>query len=234
MSARDIVLGVDPGLTGALCFWHRRCDITIVADMPVREIQRGGKSRHDVDVTVLAQLVAKHAPSVRLAMIEKVQAMPVRRVGADGKLHTRSQGAQSAFVFGRGAGLVEGVIAAHGIPILFAEPALWKRVMRVTSDKSTSLRMATALSPGDADKWRLAKHHGRAEAYLLARYGEKFAAHQDGVGRAHVLSHESLTVDRAETESSLRSSEPDTLPCSTALRRGPTAAEGEQPCYRHR
>ena len=45
--------------------------------------------------------------------------------------------------------------------------------MLVTSDKDSSRGVASARFPSDAARWRFQKNHGRAEAVLIAAYGQR-------------------------------------------------------------
>lgn len=157
-----MILGVDPGLHGALAFY----DLAMpgpcieVFDMPTHTITVNGKQRTRLDLHQLADLVARHAARCTLAVIEDVHAMP-------------KQGVSSSFSFGFAAGAAQAIVAAHDIPVRMVQPAAWKRAYGLTSDKDASRQRASQLLPAFAHLWPLAKHDGRAEAVLLALYGGK-------------------------------------------------------------
>lgn len=173
MADRPLILGIDPGLEGALAFWAPEADLLEVFDMPVYKITRAGKLRNEIDVYQLGRIVRERAAGIRLAVLEKVGAMPVFRKGPHGVERAGAQGAQSAFVFGGAWGMARMAIAAHNIPIVEPTPAVWKGAMSVTSDKASSRKAASALAPDHAHHWARVKDDGRAEAYLLARYGAR-------------------------------------------------------------
>ena len=79
------------------------------------------------------------------------------------------QGTRSMFTIGYGYGLWIGVLATLQIPYTNVRPGIWKRALTLGKDKEASRLRAMQLYPG-ADL-RLKKHHGRAEALLLAAYG---------------------------------------------------------------
>lgn len=153
-----MILGIDPGLSGALAFLDAgRLE---VHDMPTHTLTVNGKQRRRLDLYQLADLFAESAAQCRLAVVEDVHAMP-------------GQGVSSSFSFGFCAGAVQAIVAAYDVPVQLVRPAVWKRAFGLTSDKDASRRRASELLPAFADRWPLAKHDGRAEAVLLALYGGK-------------------------------------------------------------
>ena len=151
-----ITLGIDPGLSGAICFLEGRTVETF--DMPTLETIKSGKKRREVNAVELARIISERKPNH--AIIELVGAMP-------------GQGVSSMFNFGRSFGAVEGVIAALQIPVTKVRPAKWKKDMGLSKDKGESRRRATEIYPAASEQFRLVKHDGRAEAALLATYLQK-------------------------------------------------------------
>lgn len=144
------VLGIDPGLSGALAFYFTDQPSLITAeDVPVA----GG----EIDVATLAQRLAQMRPDV--CFVERVGAMP-------------KQGVASTFKFGMAFGMVRGVVAAAGIPMHLVTPPVWKKHFRLDSDKEKARALALRLWPSSTCFGRK-KDHGRAEAALLARYGSE-------------------------------------------------------------
>ena len=90
------------------------------------------------------------------AIIEQVSAMP-------------KQGATSGFRFGMGVGLIRGVLAGARIPIIQVPATKWKRFYNLNSDKEKSRALAIRLFP-HVSGLALKRHHGRAEALLIANY----------------------------------------------------------------
>lgn len=142
------VLGIDPGLSGAIAFYFPSEPALIKADdVPV--------AGNEIDVATLAQRLAQMRPDV--CIIERVGAMP-------------KQGVASTFKFGVAFGMVRGVVAAAGIPMHLVTPPVWKRHFHLDSDKEKARALALRLWPSSACFSRK-KDHGRAEASLIARYG---------------------------------------------------------------
>ena len=148
--SHSCICAVDPGLSGAVAFYYPDHHLIEVDDMPVAD--------GDVDVASLALRIRYRCPD--LAVVERVGAMP-------------KQGVSSTFKFGTGYGMVRGVIAACKIPMVLVTPAKWKRHMNLSSDKEQGRAKALETWPGQAELFRLKKHHGRAEACLLALYAHK-------------------------------------------------------------
>lgn len=144
-----IVMGVDPGVSGAVAFYFPMVPGRIaVDDVPVA----GG----EINVNELARLIRIHRPT--LAVIERVSAMP-------------GQGVVSMFNFGRSYGDVRGVIGAMDVPLHFVTPQKWKRHFGLSSDKDECRMRAIRMFPAVAESFKLKKHDGRAEAALIALYG---------------------------------------------------------------
>lgn len=147
----NCILGIDPGVTGAVAFYFPEVPGRIaVNDVPVA----GG----EISAPHLASLIRRYSPS--MAVIEKVAAMP-------------KQGVVSVFNFGRSYGDVRGVVGALNIPLHFVTPQKWKKHFGLTSDKDLSRKLAIRMFPNVADHFALKKHDGRAEAALIALYGSE-------------------------------------------------------------
>lgn len=149
------VLGVDPGLGGALAVVYGVGSVH-TEDMPIFDIK--GKRKLDIQRLngMLSQLVTVFEP--RLAVVEDVHSMP-------------AQGVASSFTFGYVTGVVHALLAAHRIPVHLVSPASWKRIMGLSRDKDASRMKASRLMPAAAYLWARKKDDGRAEAALLAWYG---------------------------------------------------------------
>lgn len=160
---RHLILGVDPGLGGALAYYNfKQKTLDALYDIPTTEDGKGNKA---VDVYALAAIIQTHAEETLCAVIEDVGAAP-------------KQGLSSTFKFGRISGILAGVVASSFIPIYFVKPAVWKVGMGLQSDgpasKGRSLDLAKSLFPEAIGQYfTLKKHHDRAEACLIAFFGEK-------------------------------------------------------------
>lgn len=150
------VLGVDPGLDGALGLVETSLDVVLARDMPVAKSGTG--QRREVVPTLIAELVRVWNPQV--AFVEKVHAMP-------------KQGVSSVFTFGLGYGVLLGVLSALEVPIVLVTPRTWKTALGLNADKAGSRAMAMRMFPRDARLFQRAGDDGRAEAVLIAWWGSR-------------------------------------------------------------
>lgn len=151
-----IVIGLDPGVMGAIAVIEDGHLVSVV-DMPT--LGDGPKGRRRVN----ASLVAAAIPAgVHQAYVEEVGVRP-------------GEGAVGAFSFGRGCGVLEGVLAALGVPYSFIAPAAWKRLIGISAGaaKDASRSLAIRTWPFEAKQFARVKDDGRAEAALIALAGIK-------------------------------------------------------------
>lgn len=154
------ILGIDPGLSGALAFLNPDGSFHAVFDMPVMPNGKGkAKVQNQVNSTAVAQLI-RHVDIPMgdlLACIEQVQSM-------------KDQGVAGVFSFGDTFGALRTVPAVLGIPLCTVRPQAWKkRFGLLKSEKKASLTIAQQLFPNA--ELSLMKHHNRAEALLIAKFG---------------------------------------------------------------
>ena len=151
-----IVLGIDPGLSGALAFYDTVSEALVVMDMPTVEVTRNGKSKREVSPALVADMVA--GKGVEKAFMERVSAMP-------------GQGVSSMFSFGRSSGVVEGVLAAYEIPTTLVTPQAWMKAMGVRAGKDGSRERAMQLFPQYSMTFSRKKDDGLSDAALIAKFG---------------------------------------------------------------
>lgn len=146
-AVRRVILGVDPGASGAIAFFRpdRPAEIEVY-DTPLADGQ--------VDAAALGRMV--RAAGATEAMIERVGAMP-------------KQGVSSTFKFGMAYGAVLAACGVLMLPLRQETPGRWKRHFRLDSDKEKARALAIRTWPGSPDFSRK-KDHGRAEAALLALF----------------------------------------------------------------
>lgn len=117
------------------------------------------------DFLTLRELYAPYIKNDIVYTVEKVFVRP-------------QEGEVSSFIFGNSLGIHQGQVSYLN-PVAFYNPTPqeWKKVMKVTSDKSTSIEMAQELFQCDlkdykkASKQKVEKVDDLAEALLLAFYG---------------------------------------------------------------
>lgn len=150
------ILGIDPGLSGALAFLAPDGALTL-HDMPTLT---AGK-RREIDEIELARIIDAAGPIERV-FLELVGVRP-------------GEGAVGAFTFGRGYGVIRGILRAAFIPIIDAPPAKWQRDLGIKAGagKDASRALAKELFQRDAGLFARVKDDGRADAALIAAWGRK-------------------------------------------------------------
>jgi hypothetical protein len=151
-----MILGIDPGLTGAVAVLDAAGALVALHDTPVLTLRTSRGTRQEYDVPGLVALLGPYAGLQTHVMIEEAQAMP-------------GQGTRSMFTIGLGMGVWLGILGALGLAYTRVRPGVWKRSLGLSSDKEQARLRAMQLFPG-ADL-RRKRGHGRAEALLLAWYG---------------------------------------------------------------
>jgi crossover junction endodeoxyribonuclease RuvC len=147
------VLGIDPGLHGALALIDTDFDdVLVVRDMPIAKTT----VRHELVAPWLSDIVRELEPHE--VYLERVHALP-------------RQGVSSSFSFGMTYGTTRGVLAALKLPTHLVTPNEWKRALRLGADKSAARAMAANLFAREANLFARVKDDGRAEAALLAYFG---------------------------------------------------------------
>lgn len=147
-----MIIGIDPGLTGAIAVLGPDGSFVAVHDMPTTKL---GKNKRRVNGPVLAEIIKSYL--VTMAVVEVVHAMP-------------GQGVTSMFNFGEGYGVIKGVLAGLGVPHKDATPQKWKKACDlIGSEKDAARALAIELFP-DASLSRK-KDIGRADALLIAKFG---------------------------------------------------------------
>lgn len=153
----DYRIGIDPGLTGAVAL-IRDDECLAVADMPTM----GEGAHRIVSGALLADLVGELAGQCGerpTAVLEAVSAMP-------------GEGVSSSFKFGRSVGVIEGVLGAHGLAVVYAKPGTWKRrAGLIGAAKDDSRRRALELFPERSVQLARKRDCGRAEAMLIGFFG---------------------------------------------------------------
>ena len=150
-----IIMGVDPGLTGAVTtIQYDTMTVLETDDMPVLVNQ--------ICPYLLTEIIYRHSRTHNIAkyVIEDVHSMP-------------KQGVVSTFKFERSKGVIEGVLAGLHKRISYVAPVTWKKHLELTKKhKEASRTLATKVFRTD-EHWPLKKHNGRAEAALIAYHEGK-------------------------------------------------------------
>lgn len=155
MHTRATIIGIDPGLSGAIVLM-RNGDPYEWLLMPT---MKHGASNRVNGAAVRSALGSTTEHISLLAVVEDVHAMP-------------GQGVSSMYNFGHACGVVLGVLAAMEIPVKMVTPQLWKkRAGLIGKDKDAARTKAIQTWPGWVDLNTKAKGQAFADAALIARFG---------------------------------------------------------------
>jgi crossover junction endodeoxyribonuclease RuvC len=157
------IIGIDPGLKGALVFFHVEIGKVEIHDMPTVEVVRNGKKKSELSPSALASLLWKVSTLHPHAYLERTGAMP-------------GQGVTSMYSFGRSVGIVEGVLATLQIPVTIVPPQTWQKAVSLRGGKDGSRQRAMELFPAYASEFSRKKDNGRSDAALLAWFGATFSS----------------------------------------------------------
>jgi crossover junction endodeoxyribonuclease RuvC len=155
------VMGIDPGLGGGIAILHPSDGISL---------ERMPLIGNELDLKELSHILKNFSNDVRMAYLEKAQAMP-------------KQGVSSMFKYGRVFGAIEALLTGHEIPFVLVTPQTWMKyshsgISRDLDSKERS-RMAFARLLPNVDARRTAKckgpDMGLVEASLIADYGMRLS-----------------------------------------------------------
>jgi len=165
-----VIVGIDPGMNGAACAFYRADHegpefVADAIDLPTC----ADNSKTQIDVAAWGRWLKR--VGCAHFFIENVTPMP-SRPGADGE--RRSMGATSAFRFGMAIGQLRATAQTLGIPGTLVVPRVWKAYYDLVGpDKEQSRQLALELYPDAAIYLKRKKDHQRAEAILIARWGDR-------------------------------------------------------------
>lgn len=158
------IVGIDPGLTGYICFLEHLSLNSVVVFNPMPVKKKGGKKCLDpVRMADIMRFLKQNNPSIKV-VIEK-------------QLAFRGQGAQSSCTTCYGYGLWIGILETLGIPYVEVTPKQWQKSLFVgvagNTPKEKSVKIAQRYFPevdlrvvgGEVD------FHGKADALNIAYWG---------------------------------------------------------------
>ena len=154
-----LIIGIDPGITGSICFFEDGKIIDVV-EMP--NMAEGKKNKRQVNGAQIYHEISKRIKNLEKkdikVIIEQVAAMP-------------GQGVTSMFNFGQSFGVLKGICAAMQIPMYFVRPAKWKKYFSlINSEKDASRTKAIEIFPYFSSNLSKKKDSNKADAILIASY----------------------------------------------------------------
>ena len=154
-----LIIGIDPGITGSICFFEDGKIIDVV-EMP--NMAEGKKNKRQVNGAQIYQEIYKRIKNLEKkdikVVIEQVAAMP-------------GLGVTSMFNFGQSFGVLKGICAAMQIPMYFVRPAKWKKYFNlINSEKDASRTKAIEIFPHFSAQLSRKKDSNKADAILISSF----------------------------------------------------------------
>ena len=154
-----LVIGIDPGVSGSICFFQDG-KIVDVVEMPI--MTEGKKNKKQVNgsqiYNEISQRIKKIDKKDIKVIIEQVSAMP-------------GQGVTSMFNFGQSFGILKGICSAMQLPMYFVRPAKWKKYFNlINSEKDASRTRAIEIFPYFSSELARKKDSNKADAILIASF----------------------------------------------------------------
>ena len=154
-----LIIGIDPGITGSICFFEDGKIIDVV-EMP--NMAEGKKNKRQVNGAQIYHEISKRIKNLEKkdikVIIEQVAAMP-------------GQGVTSMFNFGQSFGVLKGICAAMQIPMYFVRPAKWKKYFNlINSEKDASRTKAIEIFPNFSTQLSRKKDSNKADAILISSF----------------------------------------------------------------
>lgn len=155
-----VVVGIDPGLTGAVAFIG--LNSVKVFDLPTVEIPGNGMVKRRVHGPALHDIMLANCPPGEpiMVLIENV----MQSMGGQGSAAQTQGSLMQTF------GTVQCCIEILGVEPVLINSRKWKNFYKLDSEKKNSLECARRLWPTLKEIAR-AKDHNRAESLLIAQYG---------------------------------------------------------------
>ena len=154
-----LIIGIDPGISGAICFFEDGQVMEII-DMPV--MADGKKNKRQINgpqiYNVILNRINKFQKKDIIVVIEQVSAMP-------------GQGVTSMFNFGQSFGVLKGICSAMQLSTYFVRPAKWKKYFGlIKTEKDASRTKVIEIFPYISSQLSRKKDSNKADAVLIASF----------------------------------------------------------------
>ena len=131
-----LIIGIDPGISGAICFFENG-EVKEIIEMPT--MADGKKNKKQINGTQIYNEILgriRNFPKKDIfVVIEQVSAMP-------------GQGVTSMFNFGQSFGVIKGICSAMQLSTYFIRPVKWKKYFGlIKSEKDASRTKAIEIFP---------------------------------------------------------------------------------------
>tara|TARA_B100001248_G_scaffold200035_1_gene154314 strand:+ start:38 stop:529 length:492 start_codon:yes stop_codon:yes gene_type:complete len=154
-----LIIGIDPGISGSICFF-KDGEIKDVVEMPT--MIEGKKNKKQVNGSQIFNEISEKIKNMDKknikVVIEHVTAMP-------------GQGVTSMFNFGQSFGILKGICSAMQLSVYFVRPTKWKKYFNlINSEKDASRTRAIEIFPYYSSHLSRKKDSNKADAILIACY----------------------------------------------------------------
>ena len=154
-----LIIGIDPGISGAICFFENG-QVKEIINMPV--MADGKKNKRQINGPQTYNEILKRIDKVPrkdiIVVIEQVSAMP-------------GQGVTSMFNFGQSFGVLKGICSAMQLSMFFIRPAKWKKYFGlIKTEKDASRTKVIEIFPYISSKLSKKKDSNKADAVLIASF----------------------------------------------------------------
>jgi len=154
-----LIIGIDPGINGALCFFENG-EVRDIVEIP--SMAEGKKNKRQINGPQIYNEISRRIEGFQkkniAVVIEQVSAMP-------------GQGVTSMFNFGQSFGVLKGICSAMQLPVHFVRPAKWKKYFNlIKTEKDASRTKVIEIFPYISSKLSRKKDSNKADAILIASF----------------------------------------------------------------
>ena len=154
-----LIIGIDPGISGAICFFENG-EVKEILDIP--NMAEGKKNKRQINGPQIYNEISKRITNISkkevVVVIEQVAAMP-------------GQGVTSMFNFGQSFGVLKGICSAMQLSMHFVRPAKWKKYFNlINTEKDSSRTKVIEIFPYISSQLSRKKDSNKADAILIASF----------------------------------------------------------------
>ena len=154
-----LIIGIDPGITGAICFFDNG-EVSDIIEIP--SMAEGKKNKRQINGPQIYNEISRRIEGLQkkniAVVIEQVSAMP-------------GQGVTSMFNFGQSFGVLKGICSAMQLSTHFVRPAKWKKYFNlIKTEKDASRTKVIEIYPYMSSKLSRKKDSNKADAILIASF----------------------------------------------------------------
>jgi|TARA_B100001996_G_scaffold380329_1_gene367580 crossover junction endodeoxyribonuclease RuvC len=154
-----LIIGIDPGISGSLCFFKdgKILDLVEMPNMPEGKKNKRQVNGAQIYNEISSRIEGLNREEIKI-VIEQVSAMP-------------GQGVTSMFNFGQSFGVIKGICSAMQLSMYFVRPAKWKKYFNlINSQKDASRTKAIEIFPYISTQLSRKKDANKADAILIASF----------------------------------------------------------------